>query len=322
MTTYTMSSVVADNGTAGSGTAIRAWVQKVHDALVAIGMVQTSDTGQANISTLVAPSAAGTAAGYEIWRFNDTLQATAPVFFKLEYGSGSAGASPQMWITVGKGTDGAGNITNVLFARQTGISGGSTSGNPSGTGTGYAASGDGCCIALLPFAEGHTGRYQPGFILERSRTDQGTATADALVLVTTGIYNSLPGSQASAASYQAVNYADTSKTSSGVLPVLVPAMVNGTALATSTSVASGSIGPVWPWIIFVPGIAPFQCLTGMSFSAGDAPSGTFSLYVLGQTRTYRAIPVAEGHAGYGLATAMGSTTFTQNNNIGLAIRWE
>lgn len=322
MTTATMSSLVADNGTAGSGTAIRAWVQKVHDALSAVGMVQTSDTGQATISTLVAPAAAATAAGYEIWRFNDSLQATAPVFVKIEYGSGGTAPSPGLWITVGKGTDGAGNITSVLFARRTGIAGGSTAMNPSGTGTGYASMGSGCCLALLPFAEGFTGRYQPGFILERSRDDSGVATADALVLIATGVYNSTPGAQASSASYEAVNYADTSKSTSGVLPVVVPATVNGASLSTSTSVAAGSIGPVWPWIIFVPGITPFQCLTGMTFSAGDAPTGVFSVYALGLSRSYRAIPIAEGHAGYGLAVAQGSTAFTHNNNTGLAIRWE
>lgn len=323
MTTHTMSSLVADNGNAGSGTAIRAWAQKVHDALVAVGMVQTSDTGQINLATVTAPSAAATAAGYEIWRFNDTLQATAPVFFKLEYGSGSAAANPQLWITVGKGSDGAGNITGTLFSRRSGISGGTTNGNPAGTGTGYASSGAGCCLALLPFAEGFTGRYQPGFILERSRDDAGNATPDALVLIATGVYNSLPtANSAVSASYEAVNYSDTSKSAAGIVPVVVPATVNGAALSSSTSVAAGSIGPVWPWIIFVPGLAPFQCLTGMTFSAGDAPSGTFTTHALGAQRTYRAIPIAEGHAGYGVAQTMGATALTQNNQTGLAIRWE
>lgn len=323
MTTHTMSSLVADNGNAGSGTAIRAWAQKVHDALVAVGMVQTSDTGQINLATVTAPSAAATAAGYEIWRFNDALQATAPVFFKLEYGSGSAAANPQLWITVGKGSDGAGNITGTLFSRRSGISGGTTNGNPAGTGTGYASSGAGCCLALLPFAEGFTGIRQPGFILERSRDDLGNATASALVLVATGANAGTPTTGAAAlVSYEAVSYADTSKSTAGVIPVVVPGTVNGAALGTSTSVAAGSIGPVWPWIVFVPGIAPFQCLTGMSFSAGDAPSGTFTTHALGAQRTYRAIPVAEGHVGFGLAPTQGASTYSVNNNIGLAIRWE
>jgi len=325
MTTATMSLLVADNGAAGTGGPIRAWVQKVHDALTAVGMVQTSDTGQVTISTMLAPSGAGVTAGYEIWRFDDALQGVAPVFFKLEYGSGTTSGGntvPGLWITVGKGSDGAGNITNVLFSRRTGLSGNSATMNPSGTGTGYASSGDGCCLALMPFAEGFTGRQQPGFILERSRDDTGIATVDALVLVTTGIYNSLPGSQPNSAAYEAVNYADPSKSAAGAIPVLVPALVNGVALSTSTSVAAGTIGPVWPWIIFVPGITPFQCLTGLTFSGGDAPSGVFTAYALGSSRKYRAIPIAEGHAGYGLASNATSTSMSTNSNTGLAIRWE
>lgn len=322
MTTHTMNGVVADNGTAGSGTAIRAWAQKVHDALAAVGMVQTSDTGQINLSTVTAPAAAGTSAGYEIWRFNDALQATAPVFFKLEYGSGTAATNPQLWITVGKGTDGAGNITGVLFSRRSGISGGSTNGNPVGTGTGYASSGAGCCLALLPFAEGFTGRNQPGFILERSRDSKGVATGEALVLIATGVFNSVASSTSGVASYEAVAYADTSKSAAGILPVVVPGTVGGTAMGPSTSVAAGAVAPLWPWIIYVPGCTPFQVLTGCTYATGDTPATTFSTRALGSVRQFRTIPAGEGHLGYGLATTQGGVSMAHSIQTGLAIRWE
>lgn len=95
----------------------RTWVAGVIEGVTAVGMVQTADTGQINTTTVVKP-AANTMAGYSIHRLFDTLQATAPVFMKVEYGSapGSA-ASPSMFITYGSGTDGAGTLTGRVSNR-------------------------------------------------------------------------------------------------------------------------------------------------------------------------------------------------------------
>lgn len=92
----------------------RQWCQHIHDTF-ALGWVQTSDTGQINLTTVVKPAAANTQQGYEVWRMNDALQATAPVFVKIAYGSGAAAAYLGVWITIGTGSDGAGNITGVVF---------------------------------------------------------------------------------------------------------------------------------------------------------------------------------------------------------------
>lgn len=82
------------------------------------GLVRTSDTGQIDPTTVVRPGTINTAAGYEIWRFNDALQATSPIFIKLEHGVGPSSTTPSWWITVGTGTDGAGTITGVIVARE------------------------------------------------------------------------------------------------------------------------------------------------------------------------------------------------------------
>jgi len=109
-----------------SNAAFIAWIQEVLTNLITnCGLTQTTDTGQitssmgppvVNAATTI-PSA-GTAAGYVILRFNDTLQATAPIFIKLEFG---AGATPStvigMWITVGTATNGAGTISGTGIAR-------------------------------------------------------------------------------------------------------------------------------------------------------------------------------------------------------------
>lgn len=91
----------------------RLWGSGMKTALAAVGLVQTADTGQIDWTTVVAPVATQTVKGYEIWRFNDSLQSTVPIYIKIEYGSGTGAAIPQIKYSVGSGTDGAGNLTNV-----------------------------------------------------------------------------------------------------------------------------------------------------------------------------------------------------------------
>jgi hypothetical protein len=66
----------------------RAWGSGIAAQIAAMGLVQTSDTGQINWVTVARP-ALNTIAGYEIWRFNDALQATKPVFIRIDYGTSS-----------------------------------------------------------------------------------------------------------------------------------------------------------------------------------------------------------------------------------------
>ena len=113
MTTAIVTSVI--NHTTNAG--FQAWGAEFHAALVAIGLTLTSDTGQINWTTVVLP-AANTAAGYEIWRFNDTLQSTTPVFIKLEFGSSAATTGyPMIWITIGNGSNGSGTLTGLTSTR-------------------------------------------------------------------------------------------------------------------------------------------------------------------------------------------------------------
>lgn len=91
----------------------RAWAAMVHKALVEVGMVQTSDTGQINLETAETPAVNSTYAGYEIFRFDDALQATQPIFIKVEYGRGAAEGRPALRITYGRGSNGSGTLTTA-----------------------------------------------------------------------------------------------------------------------------------------------------------------------------------------------------------------
>lgn len=112
-----MSSFTASpaNFTNSSDANFRTWGSYIAARFAAVGLIQTADTGQINWATVTAPVAITTYQGYEIWRFNDSLQSTAPVYFKIRYGSSTSSANnPGIEITFGTGSDGAGNLTGTL----------------------------------------------------------------------------------------------------------------------------------------------------------------------------------------------------------------
>src|SRR6188768_655 len=114
MATLVSSSLIASNS---SDANFRGWATFIRDIFITTGgWVQTSDTGQMNFATVTAPIAANAKQGYIVVRMNDALQSTSPVFVRIDFGSGSGVAqTPGIWITIGTGSDGIGNITNKRF---------------------------------------------------------------------------------------------------------------------------------------------------------------------------------------------------------------
>ena len=109
----------------------RAWITVITN-IMATAWVQTSDTGQINLLTVTHPLSIGNVQGYQIWRMNDSLQSTTPCYLKLEYGASTSSSAtyPGIWVSVGTGTDGAGNLTGSNGIRI-GLS--SSAGNTGGT---------------------------------------------------------------------------------------------------------------------------------------------------------------------------------------------
>ena len=101
----------------------RLWGKQISDQLKAVGLVQTADTGQINWATVLRP-ALNVVAGYEIFRFPDTdpLQATAPVFIKIFYGSGSQVVFPYLMVQTGEGSNGSGTLTGRLSSGVSAVS--------------------------------------------------------------------------------------------------------------------------------------------------------------------------------------------------------
>lgn len=191
-----------------SDAGFRAWVAEIVTALfTTLSLTQTADTGQINPATVNRPApgaSPGTSGGYVIGRFNDTLQSTSPIFFKIEFGTCSNGATvPQMWITVGTGSNGSGTITGTATARSS-VTCGSV-----GVGSGVT------CISLfaynatqgvftLMWKAGFITSNYGGVILSRSTDTTGAPTADSYILITNA--NTALASNASLGVAQSYSY--------------------------------------------------------------------------------------------------------------------
>lgn len=165
----------------------RAWGSAWSAALTAIGLIQTADTGQVNWTTVTIPALnTSTGAPYEVWRFDDALQATAPVFVKFNYARNATG-NIRVVVTVGTGSNGSGTITGALVLNAVYFFGDNTnSANGAPASTTYCSYGTG----YLTIISGSGNPCMGALVIERTEDSTGTATAE-------GIFVSMGSSSAS-----------------------------------------------------------------------------------------------------------------------------
>jgi hypothetical protein len=158
----------------------RTFAQAIHDMLIAVGLTQTSDTGQANISTLIRPGA-NNVSGYEVFRFNDTEQATLGCFLKVEYSSGAVTTSPGLRLTPGTATNGAGVLSNAIPPSSTTLVWSSATDTPAQVRPAFASYAE----SQLIFAFGLDPIGGRGVVvyLGRPRLYDGTRTTDGLLFL-------------------------------------------------------------------------------------------------------------------------------------------
>jgi len=303
--------------TGATATEWRKWIQGIHDALAAIGLVQTADTGQLTISTASVPGI-NTWTNYEVWRFNDALQSTHPIFFRIDYGTGNSAGRADFRLTVGTASDGAGTITgNTLLAATVASP---TPATASSTEYPSYASGDGSSfsIALWP-ATGNLAGHLGGFTIARACNTDGTYRGDALVIAGFGGQSFFhvighDGTSGSAKSAQNV-YA----------PVMLPYAVNGNNASTGSTLSEdGTTAPVYPIPCAAPGVEPFVLNSMVVVHPGDA--GATSVIqvatINGEARTYRAFPtISSGSTGPGVIAVGASANNTISNRCLPAIAW-
>jgi hypothetical protein len=99
----------------GSDAAFRTWAAEFIAKMLATGtLTQTADTGQINTAT-VTRAGTNSNAGYASFYLNDSLHGTAPVYFRVDFGTGAATNAPRIQITVGTGMNGSGTVTGTAL---------------------------------------------------------------------------------------------------------------------------------------------------------------------------------------------------------------
>ncbi len=261
------------------------------DLIKATGaVVQTADTGQINWAATFTP-ATNTTGGYEIFRLDDTLQATVPVFIKVEYGWGASTSNPQVWVTVGSATDGAGTITGIkttrisLFWTAADVWGSNTAHMCYATGAAAdAALAWGGWWGSTAYSNTGGGLASGGgmFLVERSRDFDGTPNGDGVLLVAWTW-----GSSATTRYYSCPRFYVTGLPNIAAQTSGVPTISSGGALTGATGIV-GSDTYVWPVFTghyqFSIG-GPSKYLVG--YFSGDIPAGTqVPLTLYGASHTF------------------------------------
>ena len=225
---------------------------------IATLLTKVAQAGAINWSTATWSSVTdNTVVGWEMYAFNDSLQATYPLYVKLEYGTGETGGyggkAVSIWMTVGKGTSGAGVVTNIIiprrlvFSQQVNNIDDAANTNQSQI---YLSNMDGSALTANIFPAAGlivdaNSRYPGGyFALERSRDAGGNATGDGVFLQFAYKHY---GSGMGVVECNAVNY------SNGTLNTL-SAGIAGISfnLDSNVSIAMGSTVPVFSGLA-VPG---------------------------------------------------------------------
>lgn len=156
----------------------------LRDLIIESGLVQTSDTGQLDPATATKPGTTNTDAGYFMFRFDDPLQAVAPVFVRVGLGVGAGNTSPRVSVQVGRSTDGANNLTGVTsqlhvwtLANTTVVSG-TVLPSFATHSSGFFA----VCYAMGMFPQ--TTSACPVIVIQRSCDNTGSPTAEAVSVFT------------------------------------------------------------------------------------------------------------------------------------------
>lgn len=256
----------------------------IHNAIIALGFVQTSDTGQMNTSSPPAySSVAATVYGYTVYRFDDAAQSTFPIFFKIKWRNGSTTntSSFNHQISVGTASDGAGNITSAGGTTVDGFNVNIDTSFMFGTQTTTTITNlwdiwinsDDSHITMMYAPYGSSSALQWGyFSIDRFRDENGVANDHGFGFA----------ASASASAHLYRGYTSTSGGYQGVatLPAFAP-------WYAGTTSQDGDNIPIFPAIILSPSVEHHVAFVGMNnFDVGMGQ--TFDVVHLGSSRRYMA----------------------------------
>lgn len=213
----TQSSMNFSGTAATNNTVFREFVTKMTDMFSLAGWVNTNASGSIDPTTVSAVGAASIA-GYQVWRFNDTLHNNGyPVFVKVEYGSPGTAPTAGVWLSVGFMHNGSGSIN------ATGTNGvGST---PRGVGC-YAVgdvsvkrvirmsciSGSDMVTMFGEYDISLTSTNNAVFAVERTKGANGNSTNEGVIVFYSSGHNSSFRSSHMLYSYNTASYTPTEET--------------------------------------------------------------------------------------------------------------
>lgn len=287
--------------------AFRTWVQAVIDGIVAVGLVQTADTGQIDTATVLAPVAGSTEKGYAVFAFDDSLQATYPVYIKIGFGSASLAGTIAMTIQAGSATDGAGTLTGTVGQRL-GILGGLGANTPQVQY--FAGATNRMALAVRVGAATASGIF---LFAERLKNADGTDSSDGVVYGTNPSSSGITWTTNFYGGLQVLEWGKAVPNAwIGIWPG-VPLGAGATANAIPTTSSSGGniyVMPIIPvgWKAWNP-IESIQ----VYYNADIATNTTFNVDIYGTTRNMRSMAseLYSTNAKYALTNAAG----TLSNNV-------
>lgn len=285
----------------------RAWGSAMSQLLQSgTGLVKTNDTGQVDWTTATRPTTSSQT-HYEIYRFDDALQATRPVFIRVAYGTGNSTTTPTVGFRVGSGTNGAGTLTGTVSGTTdtstTSFQASSTT--PStvrvSKGAGYFAF----------HAANNAGTGTSIFCaLERTRNDDGSLNANGLYGV------AYSGNLAICQSLHLL-WAEGSVNRNwlGGTNAVFPSVAQ---LDGSARGLAGADTNIYAHIPYLPARqGPATVIVG-AFQLDFAKATTFQASVAGRLITYMALGAMLSYAGQNFA----NSTNSGNSSHSAAIRWE
>jgi hypothetical protein len=280
-----------------------AFITQIHNAIIAAGLVLVADSGDMNPASPPAyNSVASTSIGYLVYRFDDALQATVPIFIKLAWEVGtttnSVGVLPR--ISIGTASDGAGTLTGATTPNPATLAATTTTADPNPYDC-YVGGDESMLVMLLGLLafSGNYGRTL--MVCERLVDANGVPDAEAakaFMFTTTttagltSMFGRLVPPTGAVQSFSAGFF-------------WAPSGLIGTS--SIADVSDGSV-PVFPVSFWTPnGVRYSRALIGVHVL--DLPNGAeFELDYLGERRRYISLGTNSGGVGMSMSGAANSGT--------------
>ena len=320
----------------------RLMAQALLTNMVAAGFVQTSDTSQVTPSTIVVGTGSSPGAGtfpddygYLMFRMNDSLSSTLPVFIKIVFGAFFAASSGSVRraavkITIGFSTDGAGNFVGpTKEIISTGLSVPLTANvELPGPHSSWCHHKEGLAALFAYRACWQTANSTTctmvhplnWFVIERTRDSSGNPTGEGIYILSRGMVAN--GNAISGYTLAALNYS-SQFTPQPHITFMSPGTTNMTkwgAIWLGENYTNSKDGAIQLQDIWAPhnGGTPFKSVK-LYKAAGATVGDTTNLTQDGVTKPFILLGSWAFFSDFFLADSAAGTTAAQD--VGLALEW-